>query len=114
MDADRMTSASITSTNNRFTEIEIELDFELLVAAAEEVEEDAGDVEAVADDERLLVEVGVLELVTVAEDALLDDDCTFEAEEEEEDTPEPAGPTETTVTASVSWSETKTSPLAES
>lgn len=112
MDADRMTSASITSTNNRFTEIEIELDFELLVAAAEEVEEDAGDVEAVADDERLLVEVGVLELVTVAEDALLDDDCTFEVEEE--DTPESAGPTETTVTASVSWSETKTSPLAES
>lgn len=108
MDANRTTSASITSTNKKFAENAIELAFELLVAVGEGAEE------VTADDERLLVEVGVPELVTIAEDALLDDDCALKAEEEEEDTPEPDGPTETMVTRSVFWSETKTSPFAES
>lgn len=105
MNADRMTSVSIASMNRKFTGTAIELELELLVAVGDEVEEDAGGGEVVADDERLVVETGAPEPVVVAEEAPMEDvptedDCALEVDEEEEDTPEPEGPTETTVTVS--------------
>lgn len=133
MEAHRITTASIMSPTRKFKERFEELAFELLLAVTEGVEEEVeatevvDDAEATVEDEIVLVEVGVLELVTIEEVVLLlGDDCTVEAvvdaedtvesdvDVEEDDTPEPGGPTETMVTISVSWSETKTSPFAES